>query len=63
MGILGAPDIFCVHKGRCIGIEVKDVKGKQNPNQIIFDENFTNAGGIYIVARSLDDITRYNYFN
>lgn len=58
MGLVGAPDIFCVNGGRCIGIEVKDVKGKQNENQKLFQENFEKAGGIYILARSLDDVTK-----
>jgi len=56
MGITGAPDIIAVYKGVYIGIEVKDIKGKQSEGQKDFQERLENAGGIYILAKSLDDV-------
>ncbi len=56
MGIIGAPDIFCLKDGKCYGLEVKVPKGKLNPNQIDFSIAFTRAGGYYEVVRSIDDV-------
>ena len=56
--INGISDIVCVYKGRYIGIEVKDVKGKQNKDQLIFEENLKKAGGIYVLARELKDVKK-----
>jgi len=55
-GTPGSPDIICVVNGQYIGIEVKDVKGKLNDNQIRFKEDLEKAGGKYITARSVDDV-------
>jgi hypothetical protein len=55
-GMLGSPDIVCVVKGRYIAIEVKDIKGVLNDNQKTFKELLEKAGGLYVVARSLDDV-------
>ena len=56
MGEKGAPDIIAVIKGQFTGIEVKGPKGRQNENQKEFERRLTEAGGRYILARSLDDI-------
>jgi hypothetical protein len=37
-------------------VEVKDVKGRQNENQIAFQRAFEEAGGVYILARRLEDV-------
>ena len=55
-GIPGAPDIFIVHRARCIGLEVKGPKGIQTPEQFAYSGNFRDAGGIYKVARSIEDV-------
>lgn len=55
-GATGSPDIVCVYRGRYVGIEVKGEKGKQSPGQEQFQANLEAAGGLYIVARSLDDV-------
>ena len=55
-GAVGSPDIICVVKGQYVGIEVKAPKGKQNPNQIQFQQDLERAGGRYILAYSLDDV-------
>lgn len=55
----GLPDIVAIKKphGQFIGIEVKDKKGVLNENQLKFKELLESAGGIFIIARSLDDVT------
>lgn len=59
MGITGAPDIICVIKGRFVGIEVKGPKGKQRPDQIDYEQRCIKAGGIYYVARSIDQAIEF----
>ena len=56
MGTPGAPDIICVIEGQFVDIEVKDEKGKLNPNQVAFKERLEAAGGKYMVARSVTDV-------
>lgn len=55
-GSKGAPDIIVVANGKMIGIEVKTISGKLSDDQEAFGEALKAAGGIYIVARSLDDV-------
>lgn len=54
-GAAGSPDIIVVIKGRYIGFEIKDVKGKQSESQVAFQEQLERAGGAYHVIRSIDD--------
>jgi hypothetical protein len=51
---IGAPDIVCVIKGRYVGIEVKTPDGRQSAHQKAFHESLSAAGGVYILARSMD---------
>lgn len=55
----GVPDIMLVYKGQVFGIEVKRPKTYQSENQKIFEKEFTEVGGIYIVAKSLEDVIKY----
>lgn len=56
-GLAGSPDIMGMTKsGRFLGIEVKDATGTQKPAQIEFQQNCEATGGLYILARSLDDV-------
>jgi len=55
-GAVGSPDIICVINGIYVGIEVKGDKGKQSENQKTFQENLEKAGGVYILAFSLEDV-------
>ena len=57
-GAVGSPDIVCVIKGQFVGIEVKAIRGKQSLHQMVFQGNLEKAGGKYILARSLDDVTK-----
>lgn len=59
VGYKGSADIIGLHKdgtGRFIAIEVKSKKGKQSVHQKIFEAQITRLGGIYILAKSLDDV-------
>jgi len=55
-GKKGSPDIFAVVKGQIIGIECKGEKGFQSQVQKQFEVEFTQAGGVYILAFSLNDV-------
>lgn len=55
-GAKGSPDIVCVLEGRFIGIEVKGPTGRQSDDQIEFQRRLEEAGGRYILARSIDDV-------
>jgi len=55
-GTKGAPDIIVVANSNMIGIEVKTPKGILSDDQAAFGEALKAAGGIYLVARSIDDV-------
>ena len=58
-GFKGSPDIVgMLPNGRFLGVEVKTVIGKQNKDQKIFEQRVKECGGIYIIARSIDDLER-----
>lgn len=61
-GFPGSPDIICVLGGRFIGIECKSQKGKLNANQEKFKAELERSGGLYIVARSIDDVMNNQIF-
>lgn len=52
----GVPDIILIKEGKFIGLEVKQPKGKQSDNQIIFEKECTQAGGEYHIVTSIDDV-------
>lgn len=54
-GVPGSPDILACRAGRFIGIEVKTHTGRQSIQQQRFQAALERAGGLYIVARSVDD--------
>jgi len=56
----GCPDLigFLAPSGRFLGIEVKAANGRLRPAQEAFRDALKRAGGLYIVARSVDDVTR-----
>jgi hypothetical protein len=57
-GSVGSPDIIVIHKGHCLGIECKGPEGFQSQSQVEFEHEFTKAGGLYAVARSIEDVHR-----
>ena len=54
-GASGSPDIIAVIDGKYIGFEIKDIKGKQSENQVIFQEALEQAGGKYYLIRTIDE--------
>lgn len=58
-GLKGSPDIIgMLPNGRFLGVEVKTDTGKQTKEQKQFEERCKACGGIYIIARSIDDLER-----
>ena len=63
-GDVGSPDIFAIIRmsiiqgeyGQIYGIEVKSSTGKQRDSQKEWQTRFEQAGGVYILAYSLDDV-------
>lgn len=54
----GIPDLCALHKGTFYAIEVKTPKGKVTDSQADFLVRTNRAGGVPIVARSLDDVMK-----
>jgi hypothetical protein len=42
--------------GRTVFVEVKTEKGKQTPDQVQFQSMVSLYGGLYVIARSIDDV-------
>ncbi len=55
---VGVPDIIVCYKGRFIGIEVKNETGKTSPLQDVNLKMINDAGGIGIVARCVEDVSK-----
>lgn len=55
----GTPDLLgVIAPGRAFAIEVKALRGKQRQVQAAWQLAWERRGGIYILARSLDDVYR-----
>lgn len=59
----GTPDLLGVIRrangiGQAFGIEVKAPKGRQREAQLAFQRAWEQRGGIYILAKSVDDVYR-----
>lgn len=54
----GVCDLLVCYKGRFIGIEVKNEKGKTSPLQEVNLKQIKEAGGISLVARSVEDVQK-----
>jgi hypothetical protein len=54
----GVADIFLLHKGIPYFIEVKSKTGVISPDQVLFARDVKENGGIYIIARDIEDIRR-----
>jgi len=52
----GAPDLVILWKGRAIGLELKARRGRLSSAQLAFSMRWTTAGGVYAVARSLEEV-------
>ena len=56
MGTPGAPDIIGCVQGKMVGIEIKNERGQLSETQESFRSRLQQVGGIYIVARSIEDV-------
>lgn len=56
---IGIPDVLCVVRGRLIGIEVKDHKGKLSPEQEVWRDRIQGAGGLWMLARSSAEVEAF----
>lgn len=56
--IKGVPDIFCMAFNIWYAIECKSTTGKQSLDQKYFQEKFTKHGGVYIIARRIEDLQK-----
>lgn len=52
----GDPDIIVCYKGTFIGIEAKTYNGSQSQWQKLRERMITEAGGIYLIVKSLEDV-------
>lgn len=52
----GVPDIIACYQGIFLGIEGKTYCGTQSPAQKVQQSRIEASGGVYIIARSLDDV-------
>lgn len=57
-GQVGSADIIAVCGGLAYAIEVKSPTGRLSEAQEEWGKRFAQAGGIYVVARSIDDVMR-----
>ncbi len=55
----GIPDRIAVKDGKFYAIEVKAPNGRLSPHQQQFREQVWHAGGIYIEARSVEDVMKH----
>ena len=57
-GTPGQPDIMGIigPNGRFLGIECKSEKGKQSPEQMTWQRMIESLGGLYILAKSIEDV-------
>lgn len=58
-GLVGSADILGILKGgRFLAIEVKTATGRQSEPQKAFQRMIERFGGVYILARSAEDVER-----
>lgn len=55
-GFAGMADIIGMYNGRFLAIEAKFGKGEQKPPQQAFQHTVERFGGMYVIARSLQDV-------
>ena len=57
-GAVGSPDIFAMRKSVYYGIDVRAEKGRQSDAQKEFPVRFEAAGGVYILAKHIEDVEK-----
>lgn len=51
----GVSDLVCVLPNQILFIEMKSDKGRQSPDQKVFQKKIENLGFKYYICRSLED--------
>lgn len=59
-GSAGQPDVMAIIGGKFYAIEAKSAAGRQSDDQKAWQARCEAAGGVYILARSVDDIINAN---
>lgn len=54
-GLVGSGDLVGVCRGRAVVIEVKAGRDRQRPEQVAFQRAWERAGGLYVIARTVED--------
>ena len=54
----GISDLVAIKNGITVWIECKSLRGTLTKDQHTFAENIKKHGGVYIVARSIDDLVQ-----
>jgi hypothetical protein len=62
-GTAGAPDLVACVKGLYVGIELKAPGRTQSLYQKDFQQRIEKAGGIYLIARGVEDLEWLLHFN
>jgi hypothetical protein len=59
-GVTGQADLsgIVAGSGRRLEVEIKSATGRQSPEQVAFQAMIQRFGGIYVVARSIEDVER-----
>lgn len=57
-GLPGSADVIGVRQGCGIAVEFKSATGRQGDQQKLFERAWTNAGGIYVLARTPEDAVK-----
>lgn len=57
-GKKGCPDIVCCKDGVFYGLEVKKDKSRLSEAQIQAKKDIEQAGGIYMVVKSIEDVAK-----
>ena len=52
----GLSDLTAIKEGRTVYIEVKTPSGKQSDDQILFQAEIEAHGGLYVLARGIEDV-------
>jgi len=58
-GTKGTADISATIRGRSVKIEVKYGKDKQSEHQKQYQEDIERAGGVYLIARNMDEFIEW----
>lgn len=57
-GYDGEPDMIACYMGRYIAIEGKTSTGQQEYDQEVVQKEIEDAGGRYVIARSVEDVQK-----